>query len=660
MDIKKRIEELREQINYHSIKYYVYDAPEISDFEYDALFDELKKLEEAHPEYDSPTSPTKRVGGAVLDKFEKVTHRNRMGSLDDVFDYEAVSGFVRDMKQFGDITFSVEPKIDGLSVCLHYEDGVFTQGATRGDGLVGENVTENLKTVGSIPLHLTQNVPLLEVRGEVYMPKKSFEALNEMQEINGKPLFANPRNAAAGSLRQLDSKITAERKLDIFIFNVQEADGLSFDTHIGSIELMAKLGFRVIPYIKKAKTADEIIEHIKKIGELRADLPFDIDGVVIKVNELDMRPRIGENTGRPKWAVAYKFPPEAKLTKLTDITVQVGRTGVLTPLAVLEPVRLAGTTVRAATLHNIDFIRSKDIRIGDTVEVSKAGDIIPEVRRVELSKRPEGTVEFEMPKFCPSCGEPVVRDEEAAVRCTNAECPAQLERNLTHFASRDAMNIDGMGAAIVKLFIENNLIHDAADIYKLKKSDISNLERMGDKSAENLLTAIENSKKAGLDRLIYALGIRNIGQKAASALADRFGSIDALFDADKETLCEISDFGEVMADCVINFFSHPQTKVLIDELKSCGVVTEYIKKTVSDKFAGLTFVLTGTLPTMTREQAEAMIVERGGKASSSVSKNTSYVLAGEKAGSKLTKAEALGVTIIDEEQFLKMCELYVL
>ncbi len=656
MDIKKRIEELREKINYHSIKYYVYDAPEISDFEYDAMFDELKKLEEAHPEFDSPTSPTKRVGGAVLDKFEKVQHRNRMGSLDDVFDYDAVKGFVRDMKQFGDVSFSVEPKIDGLSVCLHYENGVFTQGATRGDGLVGENVTENLKTVGSIPLHLTQSVPLLEVRGEVYMPKKSFEALNEIQEKNGKPLFANPRNAAAGSLRQLDSKITAERKLDIFVFNVQEADGLSFDTHIRSIELMAKLGFRVIPYIKEARNADEIIEHIKKIGELRQDLPFDIDGVVIKVNELDMRPRIGENTGRPKWAVAYKFPPEAKLTKLTDITVQVGRTGVLTPLAVLEPVRLAGTTVRAATLHNIDFIRSKDIRIGDTVEVSKAGDIIPEVRRVEFSKRPEGTVEFEMPEFCPSCGEPVVRDEEAAVRCTNAECPAQLERNLTHFASRDAMNIDGMGEAIVKLLIDNGLIHDAADIYKLKKSDVSSLERMGDKSAENLIAAIENSKTAGLDRLIYALGIRNIGQKAASALADEFGGIDALFDADRERLCSIPDFGEVTADCVINFFSHPQTRQLIDELKACGVVTEYTKKTVSDKFAGLTFVLTGTLPTMTRDQAEAMIVERGGKAASSVSKNTSYVLAGEKAGSKLTKAEALGVTIIDEEQFLKMCE----
>ena len=656
MDIKKRIEELREQLHYHSVKYYVYDAPEISDFEYDAMFDELKKLEEAHPEYDSPTSPTKRVGGAVLDELEKVTHRNKMGSLDDIFDYDAVSNFVRNMKQFGDLTFSVEPKIDGLSVCLHYENGVFTQGATRGDGLVGENVTENLKTVGSIPLRLTQSVPLLEVRGEVYMPKKSFEALNEIQEKNGKPLFANPRNAAAGSLRQLDSKITAERKLDIFVFNVQEADGLSFDTHIGSIELMTKLGFRVIPYIKKAHNADEIIEHIKNIGEIRPNLPFDIDGVVIKVNELDMRPVIGEKSDRPRWAVAYKFPPEAKLTKLTDITVQVGRTGVLTPLAVLEPVRLAGTTVRAATLHNIDFIRSKDIRIGDTVEVSKAGDIIPEVRRVEFSKRPEGTVEFEMPRFCPSCGEPVVRDDEAAVRCTNAECPAQLERNLTHFASRDAMNIDGMGEAIVKLFIENDLIHDAADIYKLKKSDISSLEGMGDKSAENLLSAIENSKSAGLDRLIYALGIRNIGQKAAAALADRFGSIDALFTADKEALCAISDFGEVTADCVINFFSHPQTRVLVDELKESGVVTEYVKKTVSDKFAGLTFVLTGTLPTMTRDRAEAMIVERGGKASSSVSKNTSFVLAGEKAGSKLTKAEALGVSIIDEEEFLKMCE----
>ena len=656
MDIKQRIDELREKLHYHSIKYYVYDAPEISDFEYDAMFDELKKLEEAHPEYDSPTSPTKRVGGAVLDKFEKVTHRNRMGSLDDVFSYEAVSDFVADMKKYGDVTFSVEPKIDGLSVCLHYENGVFTQGATRGDGLVGENVTENLKTVGSIPLHLSKNVPLLEVRGEVYMPKKSFEALNAAREVSGEPLFANPRNAAAGSLRQLDSKITAERKLDIFVFNVQEADGLSFETHTGSLKEMSGLGFRVIPYIKEAREADEIIEHIKYIGELRGDLPFDIDGVVIKVNELDMRPKIGENTGRPKWAVAYKFPPEAKLTKLTDITVQVGRTGVLTPLAVLEPVRLAGTTVRAATLHNIDFIRSKDIRIGDTVEVSKAGDIIPEVRRVELSKRPAGTAPYEMPAFCPSCGEPVVRDDEAAVRCTNSACPAQLERNLIHFASRDAMNIDGMGPALVKLFIENGLIHDAADIYKLKAADIAQLERMGEKSAENLINAVQNSKSAGLDRLIYALGIRNIGQKAAAALADRYGSIDALFEATEEDLCQIQDFGNVMAEAVINFFSHPQTRVLIDELKDAGVAVEYEKKATSDKFAGLTFVLTGTLPTMTRDEAEAMIVQRGGKASSSVSKNTSYVLAGEKAGSKLSKAEALGVTVIDEEEFLRMCE----
>lgn len=656
MDVKERIEFLRKELQRHSILYYVYDAPEISDFEYDAMFDELKKLEEAHPEYDSPTSPTKRVGGAVLDKFEKVTHRNRMGSLDDVFSYDAVSDFVRDMKVYGDLTFSVEPKIDGLSVCLHYENGVFTQGATRGDGSVGENVTENLKTIGSIPLRLTGEPPLLEVRGEVYMPKKSFVELNELREINGEALFANPRNAAAGSLRQLDSKITAERKLDIFIFNVQEADGLTFETHTGSLEQMSRLGFRVIPYIKEARGADEIIEHIKKIGELRQDLPFDIDGVVIKVNELDMRPRIGENTGRPKWAVAYKFPPEAKLTKLTDITVQVGRTGVLTPLAVLEPVRLAGTTVRAATLHNIDFINSKDIRIGDTVEVSKAGDIIPEVRRVELSKRPAGTAPYKMPEFCPSCGEPVVRDDEAAVRCTNSACPAQLERNLVHFASRDAMNIDGMGPAVVKAFIDGGLINDAADIYKLKKEDIAPLERMGDKSAENLITAIENSKKAGLDRLIYALGIRNIGQKAASALAAEFGNIDALFEADVERLSAIPDFGEITALSVVNFFSHPQSKKLIDELKAAGVVTEYENKATSDKFAGLTFVLTGTLPTMTREQAEAMITERGGKASSSVSKNTSYVLAGEKAGSKLTKAQALGVRIIGEEEFLLMCE----
>ena len=656
MDVKERIEFLRKELQRHSILYYVYDAPEISDFEYDAMFDELKKLEEAHPEYDSPTSPTKRVGGAVLDKFEKVTHRNRMGSLDDVFSYDAVSDFVRDMKVYGDLTFSVEPKIDGLSVCLHYENGVFTQGATRGDGSVGENVTENLKTIGSIPLRLTGEPPLLEVRGEVYMPKKSFIELNELREINGEALFANPRNAAAGSLRQLDSKITAERKLDIFIFNVQEADGLTFETHTGSLEQMSRLGFRVIPYIREARDADEIIEHIKKIGELRQDLPFDIDGVVIKVNELDMRPRIGENTGRPKWAVAYKFPPEAKLTKLTDITVQVGRTGVLTPLAVLEPVRLAGTTVRAATLHNIDFINSKDIRIGDTVEVSKAGDIIPEVRRVELSKRPAGTAPYKMPEFCPSCGEPVVRDDEAAVRCTNSACPAQLERNLVHFASRDAMNIDGMGPAVVKAFIDGGLINDAADIYKLKKEDIAPLERMGDKSAENLITAIENSKKAGLDRLIYALGIRNIGQKAASALAAEFGNIDALFEADVERLSAIPDFGEITALSVVNFFSHPQSKKLIDELKAAGVATEYEKKATSDKFTGLTFVLTGTLPTMTREQAEAMITERGGKASSSVSKNTSYVLAGEKAGSKLTKAQALGVRIIGEEEFLLMCE----
>ncbi len=655
MNVKERIELLRSQLNHHAIKYYVYDQPEISDFEYDAMFDELKKLEEEHPEYDSPTSPTKRVGGMVLEKFEKVTHRNRMGSLDDIFDFDAVRDFVNDMRSKGAESFSVEPKIDGLSVCLHYENGVFTQGATRGDGLVGENVTENLKTIGSIPLHLTSPLPLLEVRGEVYMPKKSFEALNEERELTGEALFANPRNAAAGSLRQLDSSITAKRRLDIFVFNVQEIDGVDYATHTASLEAMSALGFRVIPFIKEAHTADEVIDHINAIGEKRAGLPYDIDGVVIKVNRLSLRPLIGENSGRPKWAVAYKFPPEAKLTKLTDITVQVGRTGVLTPLAVLEPVRLAGTTVRAATLHNIDFIKLKDIRIGDTVEVSKAGDIIPEVRRVELSKRPANSVPYEMPLFCPSCGEPVVRDDEAAVRCTNSSCPAQLQRNLIHFASRDAMNIEGLGPAIIALLIENGLINDPADIYKLRAEDVSGLDRMGEKSAENLIAAIENSKKAGLDRLIYALGIRNIGSKAASALAARYGDIEALFTATQEDLCRIQDFGEIMAEYVVNYFSHPQTRRLIDELKAAGVVTKYERKTAGDKFAGLTFVLTGTLPTMTRDQAEAMIVSLGGKASSSVSKNTSYVLAGEKAGSKLTKAQSLGVPVIDEEEFLRMC-----
>lgn len=655
MNVKERIELLRSQLNYHAIRYYVYDSPEISDFEYDAMFDELKKLEEQYPEFDSPTSPTKRIGGMVLDKFEKVTHRNRMGSLDDIFDFAAVRQFVADMISAGAESFSVEPKIDGLSVCLHYENGLFTQGATRGDGLVGENVTENLKTVGSIPLRLTSSPPLLEVRGEVYMPKKSFEALNEERELTGEALFANPRNAAAGSLRQLDSRITAKRRLDIFVFNVQESDGVEYATHTASLEAMSALGFRVIPFIKEAHTANEVIDHINAIGEKRAGLPYDIDGVVIKVNDLSLRPLIGENSGRPKWAVAYKFPPEAKLTKLTDITVQVGRTGVLTPLAVLEPVRLAGTTVRAATLHNIDFIKMKDIRIGDTVEVSKAGDIIPEVRRVELSKRPAGSVPFEMPSRCPSCGEPVVRDDEAAIRCTNSSCPAQLQRSLTHFASRDAMNIEGLGPAIVSLLIENGLVSNPADIYRLTAKDVSGLDRMGDKSAENLISAIDNSKKAGLDRLIYALGIRNIGSKAASSLASKYGDIEALFGASAADLCGIQDFGEIMADSVVNFFSHPQTRALVDELKAAGVVTRYERKTVGDRFAGLTFVLTGTLPTMTRDQAEALIVSLGGKASSSVSKNTSYVLAGEKAGSKLTKAQSLGVPVIDEEEFLGMC-----
>lgn len=657
-NIRKRIDELRRELNYHAVRYYVYDAPEISDYEYDMLFEELKRLEAEHPEFDSPNSPTRRVGGVVLDRFEKVTHRNRMDSLADVFSYDEVTDFVGRMKALGVEEFSVEPKIDGLSVCLHYENGQFISGATRGDGAVGENVTENLKTIAAIPMELSEPIPFLEVRGEVYMPRASFETLNEKREISGEPPFANPRNAAAGSLRQLDSRITAERKLGIFVFNVQEIHGIEFETHTQSLEKMKALGFCVIPDMIKASDCGQVAAHIKRIGELRGELPFDIDGVVIKVNSLSERLDIGENISTPKWAAAYKFPPEAKYTKLTGITAQVGRTGVLTPLASLEPVRLAGTTVRAATLHNIDYIHNLDVRIGDTVLVSKAGDIIPEVRSVDISKREPGAEVYELPPVCPSCGEPVVREGgEAATRCTNASCPAQLERSLTHFASRDAMNIDGLGPAVISLLISSGLIKNCADIYSLDAPELENLERMGKKSAENLISAVEKSKAAGLDRLIYALGIRNVGQKAAAALAGKYPDIELLFAATAEEIAEIPDFGEVTAQCVVDFFSHPQTRALIDELKACGIKTTAEQKTVGDAFKGMTFVLTGTLPTLKRSEAEAMIVARGGSASSSVSKNTAYVVAGEKAGSKLTKAQSLGVAVIDETEFLKLCEV---
>ena len=576
---KKRIDELRALLSHHAYLYYVEDAPQISDYEYDKLFYELVALEEQYPEFESPTSPTKRVGGKALDKFEKVTHAVKMGSLSDVFSYEEVYDFVaKTNEKLGKNTvFSVEPKIDGLSVSLVYENGEFTLGSTRGDGIVGENVSENLKTVRTIPMKTRDALPHLEVRGEVYMPREAFAALNEKREAEGEPLFANPRNAAAGSLRQLDSKITASRRLDIFVFNVQAADGIEFSSHTESLEYLKRQGFHIIDGIRRASSADEIITAIKELGAARDSLPYDIDGVVIKADSLEERKLLGENISTPKWAIAYKFPPEQKQTKLTDIIIQVGRTGVLTPNARLEPVRLAGTSVSRATLHNIDFIRERDIRIGDTVTVQKAGDIIPEVICVDTSKRDGSEIPYEMPTVCPSCGEPVIRDDEAATRCTNASCPAQLERHIIHFASRDAMNIDGMGPAIVKLLIANGLIRDVADIYSLTASDVENLDRMGKKSAENLIAAIERSKAAGLDRLIYALGIRQVGEKAAKSLAEAFPDIELLFGITEEQISAIYDFGDISARYIVNFFAHPQTRTLIDELKSRGVKTTYEK-----------------------------------------------------------------------------------
>lgn len=655
---EKRIAELRETLRYHANLYYVHDRSEISDFEYDKLFYELVALENEYPELVTDDSPTRRVGGEALEKFEKVTHTVRMGSLSDVFSYEEIEDFVHKTAQALGHTpvFSVEPKIDGLSASLLYENGRLTVGATRGDGNEGENVTENLKTVRTIPLSVPSQLPLLEVRGEVYMPKKSFDALNEKREKNGEPLFANPRNAAAGSLRQLDSKITAARGLDIMIFNVQRIEGMAFTSHKAELDFLETQGFHVIPDRILASTADEIIAHIEAIGEKRNSLPYDIDGIVVKCDDLHERVELGENTSTPKWAIAYKYPPERKPTKLTDVVIQVGRTGVLTPKAILEPVRLAGTTVSAATLHNIDFIRERDIRIGDTVYVQKAGDIIPEVVSVEMKKRTEDAVPYEMPSVCPSCGERVIKDDEAATRCTNPSCPAQLERSITHFASRDAMDIDGLGPAVVAQLLEAGLIHGVSDLYSLEKDAVASLDRMGKKSAQNLIAAIERSKKAGLDRLIYALGIRNIGEKAAKLLAAAFGNIDALANAAKESLVAIPDFGEITADCVIDYFSHPQTSELIEKLKAYGVVTSYEIEKTDTRFAGLTFVLTGTLPHLSRDEAAAIIERHGGKTSSSVSAKTSYVVAGEKAGSKLVKAQTLGVQVIDEEALLKMAE----
>jgi len=657
-EAKTRIETLRAQIAYHQKRYYDEDAPEISDAEYDRLFYELIALEQANPALDAPDSPTKHVGGHASSKFEKITHAVRMGSLQDVFSYEELRAFLARVEETLGYapSYSVECKIDGLSVALEYRNGRFVRGATRGDGDVGENVTANLMTIDDIPKILSQDdIPSLTVRGEVYMPHDAFEALNREREENEETLFANPRNAAAGSLRQLDAEITRQRHLSIFVFNVQSSDGISFASHTESLDLLQDLGFKVISERARLTSADEIIAYIESLGQLRPNLPYDIDGVVIKIDDLAERVTLGETASTPKWAVAYKFPPEVKETKLLDIVVQVGRTGVLTPNAVLEPVRLAGTSVSRATLHNIDFIRERDIRIGDTVYVQKAGDIIPEVLRVKTADRSPDAAEYRMPETCPSCGGAVLRDEnEAATRCVNPACPAQLLRALAHFVSRDAMNIDGLGIAVLRQLREAGLVHSPADLYTLTEEPVAALDRMGKKSAQNLIRAIAASKEAGADRLIYALGIPGIGEKAAQTLAKRFGDIEALFSVDRDTLCAIEDIGEITADSIIGYFANPEVRRLIEHLKEYGVKTTYETEVQGTALVGKTFVLTGTLPTMTRDAASALIEAHGGKVTSSVSKKTSYVVAGAEAGSKLTKAESLGIPVLSEEDFLAM------
>lgn len=660
-ETEQRIKKLRERLLYHAKRYYVDDDPEISDYEYDKMYAELKSLEEAHPEFFDPASPTQRVGGQALEKFEKVTHTVQMNSLADVFSFEELQEFLdRVEEEIAEPLYSVEPKIDGLSVSLRYENGVLVQGATRGDGFVGEDVTQNLKTVFSVPLTLTEPLSLT-VRGEVYMPRRVFERLNAGREEQGQSLFANPRNAAAGSLRQLDPKVAAERALDIFVFNFQEgdlyADGHAPQSHTETLDRLAELGFCVLKNRACVKAAQEVVAHIRSLGEMRDGLAYDIDGVVIKLDRLADRRKMGEGTNTPKWAVAYKFPPEQKQTRLEDITVAVGRTGVLTPTAVLSPVRLAGTTVSRATLHNLEFIRERDIYIGDIVTVQKAGDIIPEVVKAHPELRSEVRA-FEMPTHCPSCGEPVFydRDAGAATRCTNSKCPAQLSRGIEHFASKGAMNIDGLGPQIVDALLKNSLISDAADLYTLRVEDLVDMERMGEKSAANLIAAIDRSRNAGLERLIYALGIRNVGEVAAAALAARYGTLEACRNATVEELCTIEDFGQITAECVVNFFSHPQNVELCDKLIAAGLLTASTAQPTENFFEGLTFVLTGTLPTMARDAASALIKAAGGKVSGSVSSKTSFVVAGDAAGSKLTKARQLGVAVIDEETLLRMLD----
>ena len=656
MDVQKEINELRRKLNYYGKLYYVDDAPAISDYEYDMLMQQLKALEREHPELITPDSPTQRIGGPALSKFEPVHHQVPLESLTDVFSVDELFAFGERMDSMlpGHHSYTVEPKIDGLSMSLEYENGVFVRGATRGDGVTGEDVTENLRTVRSLPLRIENAPERLIVRGEVYMSRAVFNELNAQREINGEKLLANPRNAAAGSIRQLDPKIAASRKLDIICFNMQYSSDDIYASHAQTLDAMKAMGFPVVPYMKYDSIRD-CVERIEWLGEHRDELPYDMDGAVIKIDSLEQRTALGSTAKAPRWAVAFKYPPEKKESRVLDVIVQVGRTGVLTPKVIVEPVRLAGTTVSAATLHNQDNIDRLDLRIGDTVVLQKAGEIIPEVLSVNKDKRPEGTVPFVMPSVCPECGSPVVRDEDgAALRCTSPECPAQRLRNIAHFASREAMDIEGLGISVCESLINNGLVSSAADLYYLEQDKIAELERMGDKSAANLIAAIERSKSAGLARLLCAFGIRQVGQKAAKVLAGSFEDLDALIAADAEQLTAIPDIGGITAGFITEWFSLPQSQHLIGRLRAAGVDFTSHEEKRDDRFAGLTFVLTGTLSDFTRDEASAIIESFGGKASSSVSKKTSYVLAGENAGSKLTKAEGLGIKIISEADFAEM------
>lgn len=650
---KIRIDELVEKLNYHAHLYYVEDRNEISDYDYDMLQQELRELEGKYPQFIRKDSPTQRVGGEAISIFEKVEHTVQMGSLQDVFSFEQVRSFVDTVRQtVDDPKFVVEPKIDGLSVSLEYHDGEFVIGSTRGDGFIGENVTENLKTVNSIPLSIPEKLPLIEVRGETYMPKNVFLKLIKQQEENGEQTFKNPRNAAAGSLRQKNPKIAAKRKLDIFVFNVQRIEGKALTSHKQSLDYLKELGFKTIPDYRLVNTADEIIERINEIGEKRFELPYDIDGVVVKVDDFAQREILGATAKVPKWAVAYKFPPEEKTSKLLDIELNVGRTGAVTPVAVFEPVFLAGTSVSRATLHNQDFINEKNISVGDIIKVRKAGDIIPEVLGA-VEKHSEGA--YMLPENCPDCGTKLVKSEdEAAVRCPNVECPSQIFRSIVHFASKGAMNIDGLGPQIVKTLLDNKLISSVADLYALTADKLLELENFKEKSVSNLLNAIENSKSNSLDRLVFGLGIRNIGQTSAKLLCEKFGDLDNIINASAEEIAEIDGFGEIMAQSVCRAFHEEHMLALVKRLEECGLNTKYEKIQQDSRFENMTFVLTGTLPTLKRSEAKELIERFGGKASGSVSKKTTYVLAGEEAGSKLDKAQQLGIEIITEDQFLDM------